>query len=793
MGTIFDKINTLPFLWETGILKSLSIDYRKKWANTFIVRDNWTLDESFSISERLNIAKDFWNSWIEWPPVDFIGMYCLGFTKQDLKTTQWRATVAKWCVDKWLVQVTQQKQEFKPSLNLHEIYQNFNNFKLNWYKEDISAFLITRWVPYDFIKKNTLLIWEIFKDIGYYDNYYCTEFPSYKDEQWNRQNQDWDKPKTVAIFMFPCYDENKELIWLKIRRKDWKPIRGKKSLALWVPSDEIRKKLSITKNPRTWLLYDKIDSNLMYLVEGEMDKIILNLLGYTNVIANQGWVQSLQKMIKSTLSDTDKIICLYDNDTAGKAGKQILSDIMKRPIYDIEYPVRENKDGDILTDVNDLYEVWYDTKQKRDKIFQNIKKVWSDNKEKTKPDFIYMRETMEIYDLVAKKMQTKSDVMDQLLLTRKELMTLVKENKIPTYQKLCYQDGWKPWCYNTLDEQSIIRHWWEEEPIIHKDIEKFLKSLCRNKKNFDWLNQAILYKITHLNDFNLPALVMYWPGWSWKWTLLDLLSKIVGEVNMMTWLKQKDLHSSFDSYQGEKLVVEYKEVSTWNTIKDRATVESLKWIIGEASMMINPKYWKPRRVDNIAWFHLSSNHPIPIQLDSKHSGNRRWAIIKTWSKLEKVFSTRLHQEVFTKQTIIKQYINWLYETYPDIPDLTFMPGLDNKEKSQLEQNCEGVANLFFEWFEKNYPHIWKITTKERQLFTSMYRTELWEDNDDRYKQKNFDAWLSHRYERRNVRIRWKVSYWYFINKTDFDREHIPSESTWEFKKWEVESIDGITF
>jgi len=32
--------------------------------------------------------------------------------------------------------------------------------------------------------------------------------------------------------MFPCYDEYKELIGVKLRRKDGKTIRGKKSLAI---------------------------------------------------------------------------------------------------------------------------------------------------------------------------------------------------------------------------------------------------------------------------------------------------------------------------------------------------------------------------------------------------------------------------------------------------------------------------------------------------------------------------------------------------------------------------------
>jgi len=47
-------------------------------------------------------------------------------------------------------------------------------------------------------------------------------------------------------------------------------------------------------------------------------------------------------------------------------------------------------------------------------------------------------------------------------------------------------------------------------------------------------------------------------------------------------------------------------------------------------------------VRNIAWFQMSSNHKIPIQLDSKHSGNRRFTIIKTGDRLDSAMAIQMN-------------------------------------------------------------------------------------------------------------------------------------------------------
>ena len=768
MGTIFEQINALPIL---DVLDSLSIWYRKKWANTYLLRDDWSMDESFAVSHSKNIAKDFWKSWIEWWPLDFVWQYCLWIAWVDMKTNVWRATTVKFFIDKGLVQAQNTQTEFKPSIKEKDLLTSFNDHKLNGYKEDISAFLLTRGVPYELIQKDTLLIGEIFKDIGYYDNFYCTELESFKDEEGKWQNQHWDTPKTVSVFMFPCYDQDKNVIGIKLRRRDWKTIRGKKSLAVW----------------KTWLLYNEIDKELMYLVEWEMDYIILSLLWYKNIIANEGWVQSLRAMIKSKLSETKKIICLYDNDVAWAKWKQTLEDTLKRPIYDIVYPVRENQDGKKLADVNDLYEVGYDTKAKWDKIFSEAKKVGKDEKIEHKTDFIYLRATMEYYDIAYRTVQRESSVATFMWSTVKELSGMVKNSKIKEYKDLCYHYGWKEGYYNTMNEKGIMNNPWDAEAIIHPDIEYLISNIChKNQKNIDWLHKAILFKLTHINDVSLPALILYWPQWSWKWSLLNLLAVLFWEDNLQKWLGMQDLKWTHDSYQGEKLIVEYKEVSSWNTKEDKWIADKIKWIVTEQHISIRALYKNARTIENRAWFHFSSNHAIPLQMDSKESGNRRYTVIKTWPRLDRQKGYDINKVTLKNKLVIRQYVAWLYETYPDIPKSTHLRELDNEEKRVLVENCESAANRFFEWFERKYPTVWKLTNKEKNTCLNMYCHEVWEDLKDlKFKQKNFDIGLSHRYEKKYLSIRWKTIYWYLIHKTDFDREHIPSESHGMFNEWEI--------
>jgi len=102
---------------------------------------------------------------------------------------------------------------------------------------------------------------------------------------------------------------------------------------------------------------------------------------------------------------------MYDNDPAGIKGKKSLTKTFGRPVYEIVYPVRENREGKKLTDVNDLYEVGYDCKAKWDKILSAATEVsLTEEKVKEVPRFIHLDRYLEYYDTKYKRIQKTDSV-----------------------------------------------------------------------------------------------------------------------------------------------------------------------------------------------------------------------------------------------------------------------------------------------------------------------------------------------------------------------------------------------
>jgi len=754
--TIFEEINQLEIL---NVLDVFGVRYAKDSGQPHsytLLKDNWVKDNSFKINTAKNIGVNFGGDWEKWWPFDLIARLVLWV---DPQTNIWKVATIKAFVDKWLVQNPQTKKDFIKSKSGEELLKDFNEHKLGGFSNAVSSFLITRGFSHTYITKNQLKIWEVFANIWYYDNYFTTEKATWKDEEGKWQYEEWDKPKTVGVFMFPCLDEYWEIIGLKLRRKDWKAIRGKKSLAVW----------------KTWLWYTDLDLSKMIIVEGETDALVLMILGYKNIVANLGWVQSNRQRLKSFLFDVAMIVCIYDIDVAGTNAKKELADIFWRQIHEVVFPIRENNKWVILSDVNDFYNTGYDTKTKWDKLLLETKVIGEEQAKQWKYPFIVLRKHLKYYDIEYHKLYDKWPIADHLGIKPADLVSMRKDGSIQTYEDLCYLEGWKPSHYNTLDMATIIKSGGEASPVIHSHIAHLIHSIWwGKKKNIEWIHKSILFKLTHLNNVHVPALVLYGTWWSWKGTFINLLSKIFWEENTLKNLKQRDLENNFDSYQGQKLIVEFQEVSSGNKFNDKKILDRIKSMIGEARITINAKFENTREIDNIARFHLSSNHAVPIQMDSKHSWNRRFTIIKTWNALDSDIAWEMNNKTFLDRQVIREYVNWLYMTYPEVPDMETFPALDNEEKQNLEEVCEGAANQFFEWLEQKYPQITRISTPQRNILLNLYCAETWEDPFDiKFKPSNFDLWLSHRYEKKAVRIWDKTVRGYFIKKTKFELDWIP--------------------
>lgn len=780
---VFAEINNLAIL---EALDAFNIPYQKSGTGYVIANGDWSRDESFSISVQKNIIKDFWKTDIEGWVFDAIGQLALWFSKEEMSGNTARAETLKAFAAKWLVKLPDVKKEFKRSMKKDEIFENFKDLKLWGYKEDIWRWLLTRWFTYEWIQKNNLTIGEAFKDVGFYDSYFCSEYELKYDDNWRVINDPSNPWSQHPVLLFPCYDEEGNLIGMKIRRVDGKTIFGKKSY--WFG--------------KTWLIYGNVNKDTSYICEWEADWIVLQLLWFKNSIGNLWWAHAHKEKIKSLLFESAKVICLYDDDDAGQTAKASLWEVMKRVIFQVDMPIRQDVNGRKLSDVNDLYKAWYDTHAKWKKVFDTAYEVWgtSEQNKVNGQRYVFLDKYLEFYDTRFDRKQETWAIASSMGLTTKELNKMVQDNIILKYEDLCYWYWGKEGHYNTLDESSIILHWWDEPPVLHPSIEKLINNIGGWKvKNTTWLHKSILYKLTHINDVNVPAVILYGAWGSGKGTFINLLSAIFWQENTQIGLGQKDLKSSFDSYEWQKLIVEFKEISSGNTHQDKEILDRIKGIIGEPRITVNSKHQKVKEVDNIAWFHLSSNHPVPIQLDSKHSGNRRFTVIKTWNELNKKMARELNQDIITNEKIIKQYISWLFHEYPEVPKLEYFPDLKNEEKAMLEENCEGVGNQFFEWVEQEYPNVYKIHNKQKKVLLEIYRSDTWDDSygDKRFTDKNFDNSLSHRYEKKPIKIWWKSCRGYYIRKDKAQKIVMPEGCTGEFSSEEWEKVmhrrDNLNF
>ena len=773
---VYDRINSLDIL---SVLDAAGISYKKDGSSshtfTLLGPDGKT-DTSFKASTQKNIVKDFGKSDIKGWPFDFAGRYILDV---DTQSNEWKLATIKWFVDKNLVVDEGIKKAFEKSLSSDELLSRFDEFLLGGYKDEVGKFLRKRGVKYEFIQKHQNLIGTVFKDIGFYDNFYTTEGETWKEwDKWVTKDPE-DKAKAVPVLMFPCFDDKGKRVWMKLRRIDGKTIRGQKSYApTWL---------------KTWLLYDEksIDKDQAIIVEWETDYLILRILWYKSVIWNLGWVASNKESLKSLLFNVSKVICLYDNDEAWIMHKQWLADAFGRVIYQVDPPIREDAKGNTLTDVNDLYNVWFDTKRKWDWILKDVYPIGWTSKDQNSNSyrFLYLRNPLEYFDKEQWCIVSKEKIMNHVWVTGKELFNMRRDKQISELIDTCYRYGGKEGYHNTMNEDEILCDPGDADPILHPHIKALVDNIGNNKQeNIAWLHKAILFKLTHVNNVHVPAVVLFWAGWSGKWTWVNFLSHLFWDSNTLKWLKQKDLEGTHDSFAGDKLIVEFHELSSQNTAQDKKMLDRMKSMIWEEWITVRRMYRDTEPVRNIAWFQMSSNHKIPIQLDSKHSGNRRFTIIKTWDRLDANMAIHMNKKTFKDKEIMRSYVAWLYQTYPEVPKMTSFASLENEDKRNLEDTTEGIWNLFFEWFELKYPHIWKISTGQKKLLVEAFRSETDDEEygDPKYKTKNFDNSLSHKYEKKSVKINWVTTRWYFIRKTSYQIENlIPSGSKGYFdeKEW----------
>jgi len=371
--------------------------------------------------------------------------------------------------------------------------------------------------------------------------------------------------------------------------------------------------------------------------------------------------------------------------------------------------------------------------------------------------YIYIKSIASFYWVDKKKLFRPKDVSNNLMCNENDLKQLRRYWYINTYDDLCYCSEWIDKHYNLLDVKTILHQW--SEAVVDDDIKILVDNACWNKQeNIDYLHKCILYKYHNLDDFTIPAIVFYWAGWSWKWTLISLLSTIFWEDNILWNLWQRDISWWFDTYKWQKLIVSFDEIASNNTRDDIRILNRLKNLIWAEKITINEKWEKQYQINNIAWFFISSNSNQPIQLDDKDKWNRRFTIIRSYKKLENW--ENINKTVRNKKKVAN-YLTWLYETYPEVLNYKKIDALDNSDKRELEGRSQNEANNFWDWFEELYPDIkkifkWNLIEKMDTYFIDLSYDEIEKRNFKRY------FWSYSKYTLKKIRIGDKTNQWIIL-------------------------------
>lgn len=378
-------------------------------------------------------------------------------------------------------------------------------------------------------------------------------------------------------------------------------------------------------------------------------------------------------------------------------------------------------------------------------------KIKKDNKE---DKYVFIKSVARYYWLKKDVFYKTEDMLSCLLVSKDKLKEMRYSKVIETYDDMVYKYGWEENCFNLLNEDSIIKS--NNKPIIHPYFKLLIDNVCGyNKENITWLQRAILYKYKNINSYNIPGVIIYWTWWSWKWLLIKLLSSIFWEENTLENLSYQDLTNTFDVYEWNKLIVEYGEVGTYNTQKDKQILNKLKNKICQEKITVQRKQIQPFQRDNLAWFFISSNDNKPIQLDSKEKWNRRFTVIKSKRALTSEEGKEIYNTIQNKN-FVSSFIAWLEKEYlEEISNPKFeMKALENQEKIDLENRALSDIDNF--WLEIKDKHaIWdKITIETIKNELDVFADLIWESIFDLEKY----LWNNSPFVKKKISIDWKKYY-----------------------------------
>lgn len=387
-----------------------------------------------------------------------------------------------------------------------------------------------------------------------------------------------------------------------------------------------------------------------------------------------------------------------------------------------------------------------------DKIKENkVEKVEKEDR------YVFIKDICRYYWLRRGVFHTEKEAM-QILKCNTETIRFKRPTEIQEYEATVWRDWWAENCFNLFDKRLIVKP--NNTPVIHPYIQLLIENVCNYEEiNIKWLYQAILYKYYNLNDYDIPAVVLYWHGGSWKWTLIKLLSRIFSDEYTLWDLGIGDLMGNHTTYTGEKFIVEYSEIITNNVKNDKEILNKLKNIIWAEKFTVNKKNIQSYQRENLAWFFISSNSNKPIQLDNIDVGNRRFSFIKSRRALSVDEITKIY-EAINNPNYISSFIAWLEANYwEEIKKPGYkIRALQNKEKEDVEMRSMSDIDIFWHEIKQKYQKWEKITIEKLDSELENYCNESWES----YFEIKKYMWNNSPFVKKKISIEWKKYYWIII-------------------------------
>lgn len=232
-----------------------------------------------------------------------------------------------------------------------------------------------------------------------------------------------------------------------------------------------------------------------------------------------------------------------------------------------------------------------------------------------------------------KKIQFLEEYMDDLNMVKKEEMEFYPQNtNKPKAHNKRYLNTFTGYNDDCFEEGIKLKPYVCAKRGILHNFMMVVKNLVGGRKERKIFLYLLAYKIKYpARKLPFAVLIKGHQG-SGKNTILEQISKIIGEAHYNTTANLKDITGDYAEGMMNKLLVNLNEIN-FNDAKGKADL--LKSLISEDRMSFNVKYCRPIVQNVYALIVATTNNVCSMKLDIV-SGERRWFIFESNGKNKKL-------------------------------------------------------------------------------------------------------------------------------------------------------------